>query len=97
MTTADMIATARKIAESQPGYAYNPQTLAAVIEAGEVPDGATVMVMGEQVAKLEGAEVVTYVDGKVTRRTPASPDRSRELVGYAVMQSRLSTQAGSLS
>lgn len=75
--------------------AYSPAKLAEIIEAGTIPNGATLAVSGNQTVKLENDAVVCYVDGKPAKTTPVvDAMRDTILVQYAVMASAISTGTG---
>lgn len=75
--------------------AYSPAKLAEIIEAGTIPNGATLAVSGNQTVKLENDTVICYVDGKPAKTTPVvDAMRGTILVQYAVMASAISTGTG---
>jgi hypothetical protein len=87
MSKQETIAKAEQIAKSASFYRYNPNTLASIIEAGVIPDGAIVAVAGAQVIKYERGCAVCYKDGEQTKSTPCTVDQI--IIGYAVTASRL--------
>jgi len=94
-TTAALITKAHEQARKIPGYAYNPQTLEAIITAGELPVGVTLATSGDQNLIREGNEILCVKNGQITRRTPLTPASEQQLlVAYAVSASKTPTTMG---
>lgn len=84
MNTEQMIAQAKAIIESQPGYSYNPTKLAEIIESNEIPENICLCSMSGQNFYREGSDLVAKRDGQEVKRTPLDTNTHQQvLVMYA--------------
>lgn len=89
---------AEQIAKSVTGYAYNPNIMVAVIDAGydAIADGTVLMQMGDQSLIKRGTDIICLKGDVETKRMPVGDKRDEMLAQYAVTASRISTQMGAM-
>jgi hypothetical protein len=100
MTKSEMIEKALELARKgmTAGTGFDPAEIAAVINAGEIPEGATIASVGAQTLRYEGGEVVCYHDERgAGKRTPAAVGTDAYesvLIQYAVRKSQRGSRGG---
>jgi hypothetical protein len=95
MTKQAMVEQVRAEIMSESGYSFSESALVALIEAGEVPDGAVIFDDGESKLAREGSEAVAYVNGIVDNRTKIEGEAADMLLmAYANAKCRKSSGTG---
>jgi len=95
MTKQAMIDQVRAEIMSESGYSFSEGKLAAIIEAGEVPDGAVIFDDGESKLVREGDYAVAYVNDEVDNKTMIEGEAADMLLMlYANAKSRTSAGTG---